>query len=65
MKTILFVDDHKLLARMGFEVLERHGYRAVSACNAEAALAIFGQETIDLGKKRTCSPPCWRQSGDC
>jgi hypothetical protein len=50
---------------MGFEVLERHGYRAVSACNAEAALAIFGQETIDMGKKRTCSPPFWKISGVC
>lgn len=48
MKAILFVEDHKLLARMGCEVLERHGYLAVSACNAEAALSRFGQETFDL-----------------
>jgi CheY-like chemotaxis protein len=48
MKAILFVEDHKLLARMGCEVLQRHGYRAVSACNAEAALGMFGQETFDI-----------------
>lgn len=48
MKAILFVEDHKLLARMGCEVLERHGYVTVSACNAEAALARFGQQTFDM-----------------
>ena len=48
MKAILFVDDHKLLARMGCEVLQRNGYHAVPACNARAALASFEQETFDL-----------------
>ncbi|MGC2210751.1 MAG: response regulator [Candidatus Korobacteraceae bacterium] len=48
MKAILFVEDHKLLARMGCEVLERQGYFVVSAGNAEAALARFGKETFDM-----------------
>lgn len=48
MKSILFVDDHKVLARMGCELLQRHGYRVVSACNAEAALARFELEKFDL-----------------
>jgi CheY-like chemotaxis protein len=48
MKSILFVDDHKVLARMGCELLQRHGYHVVSACNAEAALARFEPEKFDL-----------------
>jgi CheY-like chemotaxis protein len=48
MKAILFVDDHKLLARLGCELLRRYGYRVEAACNAEAALARFEQEKFDI-----------------
>ena len=41
MKAILFVDDHEVLARLSCEILEMHGYRAVSAYNGEDALAKF------------------------
>ena len=46
MKAILFVDDHEVLARLGCEILQMHGYRAESAYNAEAALAKFEQRKI-------------------
>jgi CheY-like chemotaxis protein len=48
MKAILFVDDHKSLARLSCEILQMHGYRTESAYSAEAALARFEQETFDL-----------------
>jgi two-component system NtrC family sensor kinase len=48
MKTILFVDDHEVLARLSCEILEMQGYRAVSAYNAEDALAKFNSEKFDM-----------------
>jgi DNA-binding NtrC family response regulator len=48
MKTILFVDDHEVLARLSCEILEMQGYRAVSAYNAEDALRKFDQYKFDL-----------------
>jgi CheY-like chemotaxis protein len=48
MKAILFVDDHEVLARLSCEILEMHGYRAVSAFNGEDALQKFEQEDFDI-----------------
>ncbi len=48
MKAILFVDDHEVLARLSCEILEMHGYRAVSAYNAQDALHKFNQEDFDI-----------------
>jgi CheY-like chemotaxis protein len=48
MKAILFVDDHEVLARLSCEILEMHGYRAVSAFNGEDALKKFDQEDFDI-----------------
>ena len=48
MKAILFVDDHEVLARLSCEILEMHGYRAVSAFNAQEALDKFEKEDFDI-----------------
>jgi DNA-binding NtrC family response regulator len=48
MKTILFVDDHEVLARLSCEILETQGYRAVSAYNAADALDKFKREKFDI-----------------
>jgi DNA-binding NtrC family response regulator len=48
MKTILFVDDHEVLARLSCEILEMQGYRAVSAYSANDALAKFEKDKFDL-----------------
>ena len=48
MKAILFVDDHEVLARFSCEILEMHGYRAVSAFNGEDALKKFDEEDFDI-----------------
>jgi len=48
MKSILFVDDHEVLARLSCEILEMQGYRAVSACSGAEALKRFEQEEFDL-----------------
>ena len=48
MRAILFVDDHEVLARLSCEILEMHGYRAVSAYNAQEALEKFEQEDFDI-----------------
>ncbi len=48
MKAILFVDDHEVLARLSCEILEMHGYRAVSAFNAQDALNKFEKEDFDI-----------------
>lgn len=48
MRAILFVDDHEVLARLSCEILEMHGYRAVSAYNAQDALQKFDQEDFDI-----------------
>jgi CheY-like chemotaxis protein len=47
-KTILFVDDHEVLARLSCEILESHGYRAVSAFSAADALAKFDKQQFDM-----------------
>lgn len=48
MKTILFVDDHQVLARLSCEILEMQGYRAICAYSAAEALEKFGQEEVDI-----------------
>lgn len=48
MKTILFVDDHQVLARLSCEILKTQGYRALSAYDALDALQQFDHEDIDL-----------------
>lgn len=48
MKTILFVDDHEVLARLSCDILEVNGYRAISAYNGPDALAKFDADEIDL-----------------
>ena len=48
MRTVLFVDDHEVLARLSCEILEMQGYRAISAYNAADALEKFAQEKIDV-----------------
>jgi CheY-like chemotaxis protein len=48
LKTILFVDDHQVLARLSCEILEMQGYRAVSAYDGLDALRKFDEEDIDL-----------------
>ena len=48
MKAILFVDDHEVLARLSCEILEMHGYRAVSAFNAEDALDKWSKDDFDI-----------------
>jgi CheY-like chemotaxis protein len=48
MKSILFVDDHEVLARLSCEILEMQGYRAVSAFSASDALEKFEQDKFDL-----------------
>jgi CheY-like chemotaxis protein len=47
-KTILFVDDHQVLARLSCKILEMHGYRAVSAYDGLDALRKFDEEEVDL-----------------
>lgn len=48
MRAILFVDDHEVLARLSCEILEMHGYRAVSAFNAQEALEKFEKDDFDI-----------------
>jgi CheY-like chemotaxis protein len=48
MKSILFVDDHKALARITCEILQRQGYRAECAFNAADALVKFEQHAFDM-----------------
>src|SRR5437899_4592573 len=47
-KSILFVDDHQVLARLSCEILEMQGYRAISAHTAEEALQRFRDEEFDV-----------------
>jgi DNA-binding NtrC family response regulator len=48
MKAILFVDDHEVLARLSCEILEMHGYKAVSAYSAKDALEKFDKQDFDI-----------------
>jgi CheY-like chemotaxis protein len=48
MKSILFVDDHKTLARLSCEILQMHGYRAECAFDGNQALARFEQDSFDI-----------------
>jgi CheY-like chemotaxis protein len=47
-KTILFVDDNEALARLSCDILQMHGYRAISAFSGEDALAKMDKEKSDL-----------------
>ena len=48
MKAVLFVDDHKALARLSCEILQKQGYRAEYAFDATEALAKFEQDAFDI-----------------
>ncbi len=48
MKTVLFVDDHQVLANLSCEILEMQGYRAISAYNAADALCKLDQDGVDI-----------------
>ena len=48
MKAVLFVDDHEMLAQLSCEILNMHGYRAVSAFSAAEALEKFSQDKFDI-----------------
>jgi DNA-binding NtrC family response regulator len=48
MKTVLFVDDHQVLANLSCEILAMKGYRAVSAYGGEDALRKFEQDNFDI-----------------
>ncbi len=48
MKTVLFVDDHQVLARLSCEILEMQGYRALCAYSAAEALEKFEKESVDI-----------------
>ena len=48
MKTVLFVDDHEVLANLSCEILEMQGYRAVSAYDGADALRKFEQGAFDI-----------------
>jgi PleD family two-component response regulator len=45
-KAILFVDDHEVLARLSCEILEMHGYRAVSAYSAQDSAMYVTKTTL-------------------
>jgi CheY-like chemotaxis protein len=47
-KTILFVDDNEALARLSCDILQMHGYRAISAFSGEDALEKMNKEESDL-----------------
>ena len=48
MKTVLFIDDHEVLANLSCEILEMQGYRAVSAYDGADALRKFDQDAFDI-----------------
>ena len=48
MKAVLFVDDHKALARLSCEILQKQGFRAEYAFDAMEALAKFEQGAYDI-----------------
>lgn len=48
MRSVLFVDDHQVLARLSCEILEMQGYRAVSAASGAEALEKFEKDGFDI-----------------
>jgi DNA-binding NtrC family response regulator len=48
MKTILFVDDHQVLANLSCEILEMQGYRAISAYDGSDALQKIERDEFDV-----------------
>ena len=48
MKTILFVDDHQVLANLSCYILEMQGYEAVSAYDGPDALKKVEQGPVDV-----------------
>jgi len=48
MKSVLFIDENQLLSRLSCDILQREGYRAVSACNAAEALEALNTESFDV-----------------
>jgi CheY-like chemotaxis protein len=47
-RSILFVDDHEVLASLSCEILEMQGYRAISAHSGEEALLKFQDHEFDV-----------------
>lgn len=48
MPTVLIVEDHKVTLDSLCLILERNGYRCLSAPNAERALQLFRSNPVDL-----------------
>lgn len=48
MPTILIVEDHKVTLESLCIILERHGYRCLTAANAEEALRLFSSEQVNV-----------------
>lgn len=48
MRTVLFVDDHQVLANLSCEILAMQGYRAVSAYDGQDALRKIEQDNFDV-----------------
>jgi DNA-binding response OmpR family regulator len=46
--SILWIDDDRLLLTFGKDILERHGYRVLTALDGPAGLAIAAQQSLDL-----------------
>jgi putative two-component system response regulator len=46
--TILWIDDDQLLLTFGQDILERHGYRALTALDGPAGIAVATEERPDL-----------------
>jgi DNA-binding NtrC family response regulator len=48
MRTVLFVDDHQVLANLSCEILAMRGYRAVSAYDGQDALRKLEHDNVDV-----------------
>ena len=46
--TVLWIDDDRLLLTFGKDILERHGYRVLTALDGPTGLAIAARERLDL-----------------
>lgn len=47
-ETILVVDDEPALVKLTSNILQKHGYRILTAANGKQALEVLKKETIDL-----------------
>ncbi len=48
MPTVLIVEDHKVTLDSLCLILERNGYKCLTAANAEDALLLFSSEAVDV-----------------